>query len=165
MAPDNNADKRHRNLKCETVIQTEGRRLESYAYNRQDVDVHKQNNADEPVVDPTPMFMGNINKRSQSLHANKIINNNQSFLSEQLTDDDMKMNVKQTKQINNNNDSESFLSDQSRDVDIEAKTKQTNNKTKQKKRKNSKVDNSDRNTHRIKHDKIDIPHEVNSTNQ
>ena len=57
------------------------------------------------------MTMCNINNRKQSLSSNLIINENQSFLLERLTEDDMKANVKQTNQINNNNDSEYFLSD------------------------------------------------------
>ena len=71
---------------------------------------YNAHNGDEPVDDPNPTVMGNINNRHQSLSLNLIINEYQSFLSEQLTEDDMEVNGTQTNQINNNNnDSESFL--------------------------------------------------------
>ena len=41
-----------------------------------------------------------------------MVDENQASLSEQIKEDDMKVNVKKTNQINNKNDSESFLSDQ-----------------------------------------------------
>ena len=113
LVPGNNADKRKRNCHCERATQTEGRKLESYAYKRQDTDSPEQYNADEPIVDPNLTVTGNINNRNQSLSSNQIINENQHFLSEQLTEDDMKGNMKQTNQKHNNNDSTNFLSDQS----------------------------------------------------
>ena len=42
LAPGDNADKIQRNYQCERAIQIEVREIESYAYNRQDVDA--QNN-------------------------------------------------------------------------------------------------------------------------
>ena len=74
MVPGKNAEKRQRNCQCEREIQTEGGKIESYAYDRQDVDVQEQYNADnmgESVVNPNPMVM--------------IINENQKFPSDQLT--------------------------------------------------------------------------------
>ena len=53
-----------------------------------------ENNAHEPLVDPNPIIMGNINNRNQSLSSNLVINENHSFLSELLTEDDMKVYVK-----------------------------------------------------------------------
>ena len=41
MASANNTDKRQRNLQSERVVQTVGRKLESYAHNRHDVDAQK----------------------------------------------------------------------------------------------------------------------------
>ena len=45
LTPDDNPDNKQKNYQCERTIQTEGGKLESYAYNRQDVDTQKQCNA------------------------------------------------------------------------------------------------------------------------
>ena len=73
---------------------------------------------------------------------------------EQLREDDMVLNIKQASQRDNNN-SEIFILDQSKDPDMEAKTIQTGKKRKQKK-KNSKVDISEKNSsdQRINNDKF-----------
>ena len=47
MASDDSADKRQRNWQCERAVQTEGRALESYAYNRKDVDAQKAVQAED----------------------------------------------------------------------------------------------------------------------
>ena len=111
---------------------------------RQDADVQNQSNADntpEPSVTSKSMVMGKNNKENnflsgpinddnKSLFSELTINDNQSFLSEQFIEDDMKVNVEKTNQKNNNN-SDSLISDQSKDVGIDAtaKTKEEEKKT------------------------------------
>ena len=64
------------------------------------------------------MVTGNSNNEN-SFFSELTINENQSFVSEQLREDDMVANIKQTSQRDYNN-SESFISDQSTDPDMEA---------------------------------------------
>ena len=92
MASGDNAHQRYRNCQCERVVQTEGRKLESYAENGQDVDTLKtvqaggtpesstnkrqdsdtqcQHNADnttEPCINTNPMIMGKKNNENSFL--------------------------------------------------------------------------------------------------
>ena len=129
--------------------------------------MQEQYNANEPVVDPNPTIISNFNNRNQSLSSNLIFNENESFLPEQLTENDMKVNVNTKPDNSNNNNSESYLSDQSKDAEIKVKTKEeSKKKRRQKKRKyNSKNDISDSNTPRSEHVKIEIPHEADSCDQ
>ena len=76
------------------------------------------------------MVIGNNNNENSFL-SELTINENQSFVSEQLREDDTVANIRQARQRSNNN-SESFISDQSKDPDIEAKTIQTKKKRKTK---------------------------------
>ena len=47
-------------------------------------------------------------------------NINKGFLSEQIREDNMKVNVKQSNQKNNNNDNECYLSEQYNNTNMEA---------------------------------------------
>ena len=136
---------------------------------RQNADVQKQCNADNtarPSFTLNPMVMGNntnensshsepINKDNKSFISELIINENQGFFSEQLRENDMAANIKQTSERDNNN-SESFISDQAKDPDIDANTIQTKKKRKQKKKKNnSKADILENNKCTCEHDTTD----------
>ena len=173
MAPFRNSDQRWSNCLYERAVQTEGRKHESCAYNREDLEAQKlvqakgrkpesctkrkdaeawiQHNADnttEPIIVTNPVVMVNkinennflsetINKGSNTLFSDMIIN--QSFVQQQLREEEKTSNVKQTSDRDNNN-SESCISDQSKDHETEAQSIQTKKKRKQKiKKKNSKV--------------------------
>ena len=66
------------------------------------------------------MVMGNNNNENNFL-SQQTMNENQSFASEQLREDDMVTNTKQATQRDNKN-SDRFISDQSKDPDMEVKT-------------------------------------------
>ena len=70
---------------------------------------------------------------SNSFFSELIIYENQSFLSQQLRENDMAANVKQASERDNNN-SESFISYQAKDPDLDANTILTKKKRKQKKK-------------------------------
>ena len=76
-----------RMMMCKNNAMQAIRQTESCTNRRQHVDVQEQCNADLPVVDPNPTVMGNMNNRNQNLSSNPIINESQSFLSEQLTEE------------------------------------------------------------------------------
>ena len=126
LALGDNAEKR--NYLCERAVQTQSRKLESLraipessTNKRQDVytqSQHKVKNITEPSVISNPMVMVNNNNENNFL-SELTINQNQSFVSEQLRKDDTV--AKQASQRDNDN-SERFISDQSKDPDIEAKT-------------------------------------------
>ena len=74
-----------------------GGKLESCTTKRQDADIQKQyiaDNAARPGVVPSPMVIGNNNNKNKSFFSETIINDNQSFLSEQFRVNDMMENVK-----------------------------------------------------------------------
>ena len=105
---------------------------ESCTNKRQDADAQEQFNADniaKPSVILNQMVMGNINNENSfpSGQINKdrnsfllelILNENQSFVLEQLRENDMVANVKETSKRDYNN-SESFISDQAKDPNID----------------------------------------------
>ena len=66
------------------------------------------------------MVMGN-NNNEKSFLSDQINNQNQTFVSEQLREDDMVTNIKQASQTANTN-SEILISDQSKYHEMEAKT-------------------------------------------
>ena len=110
---------------------------------RQDADTQRQHNADKPTlpsVITNPIVIGSNNNENIFLSW-LTVNDNQSFVLEQLREDDMVANIKQASHRDNNNN-ESFISDKSKDPFIELKTIQSKKKRKQKK-KNSKVDISE----------------------
>ena len=128
-----------------------------------------------PSFITNPMVMGNndnensflsesTNEDTNIFFSELIINENQSFVSEQSRGDDMVAYVKQTHERENNN-SENVISDQSKDPDIEMKTRQTKKKTAKKKKKrkknNPRINISEDNKHRCKHDMINIQHSHN----
>ena len=101
LTSDEKANKRQRNCQCERAVQTEGGKLQRYAYNKQDVDAQKQcntdnkdenytnrkqhinvlqqhtaDNVDKPVFVPNPMVMDNNHNRNQSIVSDQIINDN-----------------------------------------------------------------------------------------
>ena len=120
-------------------MKTKGRMQKSKANTTQTIQL-------QPSIVTSPMFIGNnsnknsflwqaINKDSNSLISELIINENQSFVSYLLRKDDI--TVANSKQINKiyNKNSESFISY----LDIEVQTIQNKKKRKQKKKK-SKID-------------------------
>ena len=116
-------------------------------------------NTTKPNVSFYPMVIGNnnnenssplepIHKDSKNFFSEPMINEIQSFVSEQLREKDTAENVTQTSNRDNNK-SESFISDQAKDPDINANTMQMRNKRKHKKKKsNSKLDISESNRNR-----------------
>ena len=102
-----------------------------------------------------------MNIDDKSFFSELIINDNQSFLSEKYRGDDMGVNVEQANQKNNTN-SESFISDQSKGAGTDAKAKQRRRK---KRKSNLKVDISDNEAHRSKHDTLNMPWELESSDQ
>ena len=122
---------------------------------------HNADNTAKPSVITNPMVTGNnnnennflsepINKDSNSVFSELIINENQSLVSEKLREDDMAANVKKSERDNSNN--ESFISDQAKDPDIVENTKQNK---KNRKKKNSKVNISDNYKHQCEYDTIE----------
>ena len=106
MAEESNEDK------GKSLRQTKGDRCEQLKGREQETETQNTQNADY-----NPMVMGNNNNENSfpSESSNKdcffselIINENQSFVSEQLLEDDMAANVKQTSERDNNN-SERFI--------------------------------------------------------
>ena len=126
LASDDNTDKIKTSGQSKKAVQTESRETESCKNKMQDANVQKQcnaNNIAKPSVDTNPMVMGNNN------------NSNKSFLSQQIAEDNMKTNVKQTNQKNKKDDNGSFHSDQYKKNGMEAFIKQMEKKkTKQKKK-------------------------------
>ena len=144
--------------RCERAVQTEGRKLEGCADNGQDFDAPKavqaegstprkstnkgqdadkqgQHNGDNTIklsVITNPMGTG-TNNNENSFLLELTINENQSFISDQLREDDMVANIKHVSQKDNIN-SERFISNQSKDPDMGAKTIQIKKKRKQKKK-------------------------------
>ena len=138
-----------RNCQCERAIQTEGGKFETYENKRQDVEVQSQHNADntpESSIVTNPMVIGNnsnensfssgtINKNSKNCLSELIINENQSFVSDQLRKDNMApAEAKQTSRIHTN-DNESFTLIDYKDPDLEVQTIQRRRKESRRKRK------------------------------
>ena len=141
---------------------------------RQDAEMQNQHNVDntaKPSATTNPTIMGKNNNENSfpSGSTNEatniscselIINENQGFVSEQLREDDMVANVKQTSKRDNYN-SKSCISDQAEDSDIDTEKKGKHNK----KKNNSKVDTLQSNRNRCEHDTIDIPQGDHSGDQ
>ena len=124
------------NSEYKSSIQTEGGKCEQFESEKQDAEAQSQHNADntaKPTIFTNPMVMGNnsneksfsaktINKDSNSFLSELIINENQSFISDQLRKGDMAAaGIRQKSEIHTN-DNESFISDQYKDPDLEAYT-------------------------------------------
>ena len=142
-ASDKNIDKRRTSGKCEGTVQTEGREPISCTSKMQGVDVQIQCNANhttEPGIGANPMFMG--------------INNNESFFSEQIKEDDKETNVRQANQ-RNNNDNNSFISEQIREDDMKTNVSQMKKKQRQEKKNNLKIGIPETNTCSHKQETID----------
>ena len=131
-----NADNRKSNCQFERTVQTEGRMPESCTNKRQDAETQNQHNAvnnAKPSIFNNSMVISNDNNENSFL-SEPINKDSKCFLSEliilgseQIREDDMTVNVKQTSKRDNNT-IESFISDQAKGLDIAAKTKQTKTK-------------------------------------
>ena len=117
LTSDKNTDNSKGNCLCKKVIQTEGRKFESYKNKRQDAEAQSQHNADnitKSSIVTNPTVIGNnsnensfsektINKYSNSFFSELIINENKSFASDQFRKDHMSAaNAKQTSEIHIN---------------------------------------------------------------
>ena len=92
VASDGNTDKRKTSRQSKRVVQKEGKEPKSCKNKMQDADMQKQcnvNNTAEPGVDTNPTVIVN--------------NSYKGFLSDQIREDDIKKNIKQANQRNNNN--------------------------------------------------------------
>ena len=138
VTPDENAGNSKRNRQHERTIQTEGGKFESYENKRQDAEAKSQHNADNTLqssIVTNPMVISNtcnensfsaetINKDSNSILSELIINENQSSVLGPLRKDDMvAANAKQTSKKHTNGN-ESFISDIYKDPVLEMQTAQ-----------------------------------------
>ena len=133
----------------ESPIQIESGKSKQFESEKQDAEAQSQHNVDntaKPTTVTNPTVTGNnsnensfsaetINKDSNNFISELKINENQSFVSDQLRGNDMAAaDTKETREIHTN-DNESFILDQYMYPDLEAQTIQKKKKRKQIKKK------------------------------
>ena len=145
MVTDDLTDNSKRNGQCKRAIQIEDRKCEQFESEKQDVEAQSQQDADntaKPTIVTNPTVIGN-NKNdffAQTVNdgynflSEIIINENQSFVSDQLREDNtVAADAKQTSKIHTN-DNESFVSDQCNVPHLEPQAIQKKKKRKQEKK-------------------------------